>query len=64
MMALIAYTGSGPVGSGFFATKRNFHHFRSIKERELVYVFSVSRFILQVLILPRTSCYRRRNGAT
>jgi hypothetical protein len=41
---IIGYTGSGSVGSGFVAMRWNFRHFRSIMERELVYVFSVRFF--------------------
>jgi hypothetical protein len=41
---IIAFTGSGSVGSGFAAMRWNFSHFRSIKERELVYVSRVRFF--------------------
>jgi hypothetical protein len=41
---IIGYTGSGSVGSVFVAMRWNFRHSHSIKERELVYIFSVRFF--------------------
>jgi len=51
----ITYTGSGSIWGGYIAMRRNFRHFRSIKELELVYVFSVRFFSVPCASINFTS---------